>query len=45
MSTTKKNAQCENCELFHMGQNEDCGLGDRISDRSEKLLQGVEGQC
>ena len=42
MSTTKKNTQCENCEL---GQNEDCGLGDSISDRSEKLLQRVEGQC
>ena len=45
MSTTKKHTQCENCELFHMGQNEDCGLGDSISDRSEKLLQRVEGQC
>ena len=43
--TKKQNAQCENCELFHMGQNEDCGPGDSISDRSEKLLQGVEGQC
>ena len=45
MSTTKKKAQCENCALFHMGQNEDWGPGDSISDRSEKLLQRVEGQC
>ena len=31
---------------LYLGQNEDCSLGDSISDSSEKLLQrgGGEGQ-
>ena len=31
--------------IFYLGQNEDCSLGDSISDSSEKLLRGRrEGQ-
>ena len=34
-----KNAQSESCKLsFLWGQNEDCSLGDSISDSSENLL-------
>ena len=34
-----KDAQRESCKLFHLGQNEDCSLGDSPSDSSESLLQ------
>lgn len=39
----KINAQCESCEFFS-GQNEDCGLGDSTSHRSERLLQRGGGK-
>ena len=32
-------SQCDSCELFYLGQNENCSLGDSISERSEKLFQ------
>ena len=36
----KKQSQCKRCELFYLCQNEDHGLGNSITDSSEKLLQG-----
>ena len=35
----KKNCTPESCELFYLGQNENFGPGDSISDSSQKLLQ------
>ena len=29
---------------FHLGQNEDCSLGDSTSDSSERLLQRGRGE-
>ena len=41
----KESAQHESFKLNSIwGQNEDCGLGDRISENSEKLLQGGRGR-
>ena len=39
----KKDVQLESCELFYLGQNEDCSLGGSISDSSERLLQSSSG--
>ena len=39
LSTEKKNAQHENCELFSLGLIEDYSLGDSILDCPKKLLQ------
>ena len=43
LSTEKKKAKHERCELFYLGQNEDYSLGESISDFSEKLLEVVGG--
>ena len=40
----KISAQCESCELFYLGQNEDYSPGDSISESSEKLLQRGRGK-
>ena len=40
---TKRDVQLESCELFYLGQNEDCSLGGSISDSSERLLQRGSG--
>ena len=41
----KESAQHESFKLNSIwGQNEDCGLGDSISENSEKLLQGGRGR-
>ena len=40
----KNDAQLESCKLsFLWGQNEDCSLGESISDSSERLLQSCSG--
>ena len=39
-----RKAQCESCELFYLGQNEDDSLGDSTSDSSERLLQRGSGE-
>ena len=40
----KNDAQLESCKLsFLWGQNEDCSLGESISDSSERLLQSGSG--
>ena len=41
----KNDAQLESCKLsFLWGQNEDCSLGESISDSSERLLQSCSGE-